>query len=317
MLLKLKIQVVIISLFLCNLLHAQPTKADYDKFVSFFKSELPKFKIGKIEGHYEEGFFKILTASEYFDIDVEVGLTSLAQKCMGKDSIFVRQEINSFFERHKKLKNERELIGTKMNDFNYMKSFLKVRIYSDMVKPQYAKYGLIKSPYKGFFEAVVFDLPSGIGSVEKKYLETWQKSEIEIYSLARENTLKSLTQKFSKTEAGKDGEVFYLLSSDYDLFVTSAVIELNKMDIPQGKYGTLISLPSSNVIVALPLSDSSKINQFALRFMDVTNYMYENNQTTQISAELFWYNGVELLSVGKDNEKKELIYPSELKKVVR
>ena len=312
----MKLLLLSFFVFITNLLSAQAENEEVNKFIALFKSQIAKLDIGKIEEHYDQGYFKVLSESEYFDKDVEIGISTIFQKCVGKDEMVSKQEINRFFEQHKKLKTERKAIDSKMNDFSFMQSFLKIRIYSDYLKPQYENHAIVKKSYKGMIEVVVLDLPSGIGSLEKKYLDIWKKSENDIYSLARENTIKALNQKFEKAETGKDGEEFYLLASDTDLFITSSILELKKTNLPVGKYGTLVSIPNNMVIVALPLDDLQKINGFSLTFRGLTDYMHGSDETKPVSNNLFWFNGKEMAIIEKDIEKKELIYPDELKKIM-
>jgi hypothetical protein len=308
----MKAKLLIAFLAITNLLSAQIDNPDVNKFITLFKTQMSKLTVGKIEEHYDQGYFKTLSESDYFDKDFEVGITSIYQKCADKDEAFSKQEIANFFEQHKRLKIQRKEIDSKMTDFNFMKSYLKIRIYSDQLKPQYENHGIVKSSYKGFIEVIVLDLPSGIGSLEKKYLDIWKKTESEIYLLAKDNTLKNLDQKFEKAEVAKSGEEFYLLSSDTDLFLTSFILDLKKSNPPIGKFGTLISIPNNTMIVALPLNDKEKINQFCLSFMGLSDYMYENKETKPISNNLFWINANDILFIDKDLINKKLIYPAEL-----
>lgn len=312
----MKSKLLIAFLAITNLLSAQTENADVNKFIALFKSQMTKLTVGKIEEHYDQGYFKTLSESDYFDKDVEVGISSIYQKCAGKDETVSKQEIANFFEQHKNLKIQRKEIASKMTDFNFMKSYLKIRIYSDQLKPQYESHGIVKSSDKGFIEVIVLDLPSGIGSLDKKYLDIWKKTESEIYSLAKENTLKGLDQKFEKAEVAKSGEEFYLLSSDTDLFLTSSILDLKKTNPPIGKFGTLISIPNNTVIVALPLNDKGKINQFFLSFMGLADYMYESKETKPITNNLFWLNGNEFLIIEKDIKNEKFIYPKQLQNII-
>jgi hypothetical protein len=312
----MKAKLLIAFLVITNLLNAQTDNSDVNKFITLFKSQISKLAVGKIEEHYDQGYFKTLSESDYFDKDFEVGITTIYQKCVNKDETISKQEIINFFEQHKRLKIQRKEIDSKMNDFNFIKSYLKIRIYSDQLKPQYENHGIVKNSYKGFIEVIVLDLPSGIGSLEKKYLDIWKKPESEIYLVAKNNTLKNLGQKFEKAEAAKSGEEFYLLSSDTDLFVTSSILDLKMTNLPIGKFGTLISIPNNTVIVALPLNDKEKINQFCLSFMGLADYMYESKETKPISNNLFWLNGNEILIIDKDLKNKKLTYPAQLQALI-
>jgi hypothetical protein len=312
----MKAILLIALVLIANLSFAQTGNAEADRFISLFKSQLAKLDVGKIEEHYDQGYFKALSESDYFDKDVEVGITTIYQKCSGKDESAATQEINSYFEQLKRLKAERKEIMSKMNDFNFIKPYLKIRIYSDDLMAQYNSWGIVKNAYKGFIEVIVLDLPSGIGSLEKKYLNIWNKPENEVYLVAKENTLNKLNQKFEKAQVGKNGEEFYLLASDADLFITSSILDLKKASLPAGKYGTLIAVPNNTVIVALPLNDKLKIDQFCLNFMGLASYLYESKETKPISDNLFWINGNEMFAIEKDLKNEKFIYPAGLQKFV-
>jgi hypothetical protein len=308
----MKPKLLIAFLIITNLLSAQTDNVDVNKFIGLFKSQMSKLPIGRVEEHFDQGYFKTLSESDYFDKDFEVGITSIYQRCIGKDEDFSKQEIDIYFEQHRKLKIQRKEIASKMNDFNLIKAYLKIRIYSEQLRPQYENHGIVKSSYNGLIEVIVLDMPSGIGSLEKKYLDIWKKSENEIYILAKNNTSKSLVQKFEKAEVAKSGEEFYILASNSDLFLTSSILDLQQNKPPIGKFGTLISIPNNTMIVALPLNDKEKINQFCLSFMGLSDYMYENKETKPISNNLFWLNANDILYIDKDLINKKLIYPTEL-----
>jgi hypothetical protein len=312
----MKSKILIAFLVITKSLTAQTDNPDVNKFITLFKSQMAKISVGKIEEHYDQGFFITLTESEYFDKDSEVGIISIYQNCAGKGESVTKQEINNFFEQNKSLKIQRKEIASKMNDFNFMKSYLKIRIYSEQLKPQYENHGIVKNSYKGFIEVIVLDLPSGIGSLEKKYLDIWKKKESDLFILAKENTLKNLDQKFEKADVAKSGEEFYFLASDTDLFITSYILDLKKSNPPIGKYGTLISIPNNTVIEALPLNDKEKINQFCLNFKGMTDFMYDSKETKPISNNLFWLNGNEIIIIDRDIKNNKLIYPSQLQSII-
>ena len=164
----MRVKFLVAILLAAKLPSAQSGDDNVNKFIALFKSQLAKLSVGKVEEHYGEGYFKPVSESDYFDKDVEIGITSIYQKCSGKDEASSKQEIINFFEQHKSLKSQRKEIASKMSDFNYIKPYLKIRIYSDQLRSQYENHGIIKNSYSGMIEVIVLDLPSGVGSLEKK-----------------------------------------------------------------------------------------------------------------------------------------------------
>lgn len=313
---SMKAKLLVAFFLITNQLIAQTDNADVNRFIALFKSQLAALPVGKIEEHFEEGYFKTLSESEYFDKDLEIGLTTIYQRCAGKDEAFSKQAIADYFEQHKRLKKEQKEFELKMVDFNFVKPYLKIRIYPDELRKLYENHGIVKSGYKGLIEVIVMDLPSGIGSVERKYLDIWKKTESEIYLLAKENTFKSLDQQFEKADVAKSGEEFYLLASDTDLFVTSFILDLKKANPPAGKFGTLISIPNNMAIVALPLNDKTKIEAFCLSFMGLADYMYNSEETKPVSNNLFWLQGNEVFFIEKDIKNKKFNFPSQLQVLI-
>jgi hypothetical protein len=312
----MKAKLVIVFFLLTYLSNAQTDNADVNRFIALFKSQLAALPVGKIEEHFEEGYFKTLSESEYFDKDLEIGLTTIYQRCAGKDEAFSKQAIADYFEQHKRLKKERKEFEAKMVDFNFVRPYLKIRIYSEEVRNLYENHGIVRTGYKGMIEVIVMDLPSGIGSVGRKYLDIWKKTESEIYLLAKENTFKSLDHQFEKADEAKSGEEFYLLASDTDLFVTSFILDLKRANPPAGKYGTLISIPNNMAIVALPLNDKTKIEAFCQSFMGLVDYMYNSQETKPVSNNLFWLRGNEILFIDKDVKNKKFIFPPQLQELI-
>lgn len=292
---------------------AQDNDGEIKKFLDLFTAKMKTLDVGQIEPHYEEGYFKTLSESAYFDKDTHIGLTSLYQECMGKDEATMKQFISRFFEKHKELKVQIKEMEAKMDDFNFIQPYLKIRVFSEDLLSIYSDHAITKFTLEGLLEVVVLDLPTGIGSLEKKHLATWKKSEEDIYRLAKTNTIKALNQKFEKAETAKTGEVFYLLADDMDLFITSAIFDLKKAGLPVGKHGTVFSVPNHTLLVAMPLDDPAKADGFILNFMGLTDYMNQSPENKPVSNNLFWYNGKEVFLINKDIPNKKFIYPAAMK----
>lgn len=308
---------ILLSAFIVSVVNAQDNDAEIKQFLNLFTTKIKTLDAGKIEPHYEEGYFITLSESVYFDKDNRVELTSLYQDCMGKDEATMKKIISRFFDNHKELKVQRKEIEAKMDDFNFIRPYLKIRVFSEELLSLYSNHAITRFTHDGLLEVVVLDLPSGIGSLDKKYLATWKKTEEAIYRLARINTLKALKQKFEKAETAKTGEVFYILADDMDLFITSAVLDLRKAGLPLGKHGTVFSVPNHTSLVAMPLDDPSKADGFILNFMGLTDYMNQRPETKPVSNNLFWYDGKEVFLITKDIPNKKFIYPAALQTALK
>lgn len=310
--------IVSLLILISGNLHAQTTDAKYNAFVAIFKKELGTYKIGKYTEHYTEGYILIDSKSEYFDTNEQVGLETIYQRCMGKDESSAKAEIHAYFDQLKQLNKEHKKMYEKIDSYEAIKSILKIRIYSDQLKTVYEQNdAIIRNTYPGMIEVIVLDLPKGVGSLEKKYLAKWEKSEEFIYNQAKSNTVNALHNKFTKLEAGKEDDVLYLLANDQDLFITSGLLDLKKCNIPNGKYGSLVSVPNNTTIMAKPLDDTQFIEKNSLSFMSATDYMADLENVKPVTDNIFWYDGTILKLIEKDFANKKLIFPVELQNQIK
>ncbi len=303
--------ILAIVLFLSLTLSSQTGNEKVNHFISIFKEQLKQYNAGETEEHYDQGYVKIKSASKYFESGQEIGLSSIYLRCADKSDEDCKKEIGVFFEQLLKLKTEREELAKKIESFDFAKTILKVRIYPSEMRAVYEKNNaIVKENLKGLIEVVVLDLTTGIGSLEKKYLAKWRKTEDEIYALAKANTVNSLHTPFF--QADKDNPEVFVMADDYDAFVTSGIFDLAKSKITLGKCGTFVAVPNNSSVIALKVDDPKIVSVKALTFMGMVNYLYTLEGVKPVSDNVFWYNGKEILLVEKDMKEKKLIFPKEL-----
>lgn len=306
-----------IPLLLCGNQHiySQLNNQQSDQFIVQLKQEITKCKIGEIEEHFREGYFKTLEESDYSEKNQMIGLTSLRTRCENKNKKEIQKEIEIFFEQLKQLKAQRKDFAKNIHNFQLVENYLKLRMYPENLRATYSnENSIIYSNISGIIEVLVFDLPTGIGSVNAKYIEVWKKTKEELYHIAKKNTLNYLTQDFVETEPLDNGYVDYYLVNKNEIFITSSILDLSKFKVPIGKYGTLISMPNNTVIVARPINKTSDLEKCALNFMDNTDLFMSFEGTKPLSNNVFWLNNNKLELIKIDYINKRLIYPKGLMK---
>lgn len=304
------------ALLFCLVSSAQTGNEKVNHFVSIFKEQLKQYNAGDVEEHYDEGYVKIKSDSKYFESGQEIGLSSIYLRCADKNDEECKKEIGLFFEQLLALKKERGELLLKIESYEFAKTILKIRIYSSEMRPVYEKNNaIVKENLQGMIEVVVLDLATGIGSLEKKYLAKWKKTEEEVYALAKANTVSALFDEFVQMD--KNNPELYLLANDDNAFVTSGILDLSKSKIPVGKFGTFIAVPNNSSVIAFKIEDAKTAYAKALTFMGMINYLYALEGTTPVSSTMFWYNGQTLLPVEKDMKEKKLIFPKELEEKIK
>ncbi|MDA3614838.1 hypothetical protein [Polluticaenibacter yanchengensis] len=264
------------------------TQKDVDNFIAILQKEIKNYNIGNIEEHYEKCYFKTLSESDFLDKNMEVSIINMFKSSFQKTENETKKIIKDYFEQLKRLKNQKNEIDKNKSDYSFMKSYLKIRVYSATSEDLYKKNNAIIRPgLNGIIEVVVFDLPDGIGSLNKNETKNWNKSEEEIYAQAKENTMNFLDQTFEFANNLPTGEKIYLLASDSNLFITSYILDLKKSKITVGKFGTIVSIPNNSVVVAMPIDDKDKLLSSTQNFFGLTEYMYESNETKPLCNKIY------------------------------
>jgi hypothetical protein len=301
--------------FFCyTLINAQNDSAELSHFINLFQSEISKYPIGEIEAHFDEGYFKAKSESDYFEINQKLGLSTIYNRCLGKEDSECKEQISFYLEQLKTLKKERAELSKKLENFEEVVSLLKIRIYPISQKINYEKTGIFKENNTGMIEVIVFDLPTGVGGVNKSHLSKWKISSEEAYELAKSNTLKDISRKFLPIHIDNTNQDYNILINENDLFITSAILDLKKLDMPMGKYGTLISVPDNTVILSQPIEKKENLNIAISDFQDLTINSPQNENSKPISTNIFWYDAEKLHLIQKEGDK--FIIPKKLKKVL-
>lgn len=310
-------KLVLIFLGLCFSLCTYSQITNQNQFLELFDQEIKKYNIGDIDKHYDQGYFTTKFESAFFDVHAEVNLVNLYGNCIDSTDSHCINQIQFFFAQNRNLQDQRLVLIEKLEYFDSIQEFLKIRIYSEDLLSFYEKTAIIQNPNNGVFYTVVIDLPSGIGSLNKSYLDKWKINGDSVFNIALKNTLSSLTQNFEGVTIVEGEAPYYLLTDDYDLFVTSALLKLNDFNIPKGKFGSIVSIPNRTVLIAKPIDDLESLNSLTEDFMGLTNYMNQIDDTNSVSTNLYWFNGVSIELIKKDIENRRFKYPTELSKLIK
>lgn len=287
---------------------------DWKKFTKILDNELSQIPFGKIEKHYEEGFFICLEENEYSEKDGQIGLSSLFALCFEKSKSECHVIIQDYFERFRLSNIENKYIQSKISDFDFMKSYLAIRVYPKEWS-EYFKDAIIDESIEGLISVVIINSTYSAVSLSKDKISSWSKTEEEVLKLAKENTLQLIPEEFEFAQKSKYDDKIYLIASDTNIFLSSALINLEEQNIPNGKFGTLISVPNFSAVVAIPISSKQNLDEKTLDFMGLTNYMFESNETKPLSDNLYWYYENKIYLIEKDEVNKKLLLPKKLKEL--
>jgi hypothetical protein len=304
---------LLLSLNIC-VSHSQDI--DIENFNSELKSAIKELKLHKaIEYHLDSGYILSLKETKYFFEGLQMSTRKIYNSSVATNSGSVRDNIKLYFEQLKDLKSSQEELFKKMEKFDLIKSNLKIRLYSDRLKDYY-KSSVIRDFIPGIFMSVVFDLDEGVGSVETRFLDVWGITRDSLFLIAEENTIKDHKSNFIKVPVDEIPIEFYLLTDEYNLYVTTSLLKIEEFNLPEGKYGTVISVPNSSTVIASPINKKS-VKEDLIPFMQVTNNLYLTDESIMFTNHIFWYYNGDYYLIKKDIENKVFILPEKLEELIK
>jgi hypothetical protein len=279
-------------------------------FVDLVKKELAARGIASIEDHLADGYFVARENSEYFDKGNQIGLTNLFAICRQSDRAKWPSLVSGYFDQLKARRADEKAARARLEAFETAREILRVRIYGPEMKETLGETSLCRENPLGYVEAVMYDAPSGAGNVAASYLQKWGKSEDEVFRIAVENTLAGIRDKFVGFDV-PNAMYLYLLGSESDIYVTSGIFDLPRFGLPAGDFGTLVAIPTREMIIAVPLQNKADVNRQVVLFALIAARMHKLGPAS-ISPRIFWYDGSTLWPIDHDPDKGAIKLPDPL-----
>lgn len=276
---------------------SQKEQIEFQKDLSeYLKSSYPEFKINFSKG--------VVYGSD----KTEYGLDNLAQSYHIEPFKTRKDIIKNHFEGVINSGKEREELTKKIKDFNSVKEYISVRIYSQDYIDQ-MKNGLIyREDIPEVKSVLVFDLPSIAINIKPEEAKIWGISESELFELGINNSITKYKVEISKNRVDDDISV-WLLASD-SIFTANNALSLEKNNELIGKYGSLIILPNRHAVIVYPIEDINVIkavNKIAF----LAKMMYEEGPGS-LTSNLYWYRKGKFINLPYKIENKKLdFFPPE------
>lgn len=225
----------------------------------------------------------------------EFGLSNIGRSCKSAGIDHYKELIKEYFdnlEEVEKFSKEFEKIS---DDFSKIKDYIGVRIYPEIDDN---KNMIKKKLTDGLYIVIVFDTPISTTTVNNEKLKKWNKNIDELVEVGRENIKTKYYSEIS--EEVIEGTAIILLLSD-NFFVTNKILDIEITPKYIGKYGSIIGIPTRNIMVIHPINDINKTVPDISTLISIVHNASQK-EPGKISEKLFWY---------KDGKYKEVPYKIE------
>jgi hypothetical protein len=183
---------------------------------------------------------------------------------------------------------------------------------TDYISPEEKSQYLIMSFSDDFDVYLVYDLPTTVYPVRLEDFEQWNLDTEELYEQALVNLESNVEFIESSFDMGKNVTIYYLSSSNNDLFSTSSILLLDEKYI--GSHGVLIGIPNRLGAIIYPIDENFEMSFFEV-IMPAMVGMYNDGPGSisynlyHFQSEYFWTIPLTQMDSGYFYMAPEEIFP--------
>ena len=216
----------------------------------------------------------------------QLGLLNLAQMCARNDVKDWREIVTDHFRTLEKSYGEQKVLEDRIDDFARVAELLAVRLWPEGYLAELDRKKILhRKELPGTISALVFDLPSSIRNVTPDEMQSWGKSETELFRIGLANVMENCIPDVSEQDLGNG--ITLTLFSDESFFVASHALLLEEHPDCLGPFGTLVGIPHRHVMLAFPIADLRVVQ--AIQMMIPIIAGMERDGPGSISPLLYWY----------------------------
>ena len=235
----------------------------------------------------------------------QLGLLNLAQMCARNDSKDWRDIIGDHFRTLEKSYGEQKVLDERLSDFARVAELLAVRLWPEGYLAELDRKKILhRTQLPGTISALVFDLPSSIRNVTPEEMQSWGKSETELFRIGLANVMENCIPDVSEQDLGNG--ITLTLFSDESYFVASHALLLEEHPDCIGPFGTLVGIPHRHVMLAYPIADLRVVQ--AIQMMIPIIAGMERDGPGSISPLLYWHKNGDYTNLPYRIDKQTLSF---------
>ncbi len=222
--------------------------------------------------------------------NARLGLSNLAIRCQDLPESAWAGAIKEHFDLIIDLQEEEERLERNANDFDSVREMLGIQLYP----PEYLPGGVSdhivsRVDIPDVLTVLVYDLSSGVGTVQRENAVNWGRSDEELFRIAAENTFKRCELERMKGESDDDPKRFWITGDN--IFTAAQVLSPDVMKRFIGDHGAIVGIPTRHLITCAPI-DGVDIIESLQSFIAITDMAFERMEKS-ITNNIYWYrNGM-------------------------
>jgi len=270
-----------------------------------------------------KSYFSTLGPNYIVDIDqgivtndsITYGLDNIAQIYHQTSESKKKSIVNEFFN---SLRND-EAIGKQiqdnLDDFDSVKSYLGVRIYSREFLDQIGDSNLVsRFDFPGSVSVLVLDLPTTVSSIKPEQIAKWNLKTDELFKIGIDNVTAKYQPEIS-LEKISDKLSIWIIESE-NIFTATHIFHLQNRTQFIGKYGSLVLIPHRHAVLIYPIDNLNVVEAIKI-LIPLGQKMYLEGPGS-ISASIMWYHNGKYIDLpySISNQKLNFNPPQEFNDVL-
>ncbi|MBL8876514.1 MAG: hypothetical protein JNM86_12025 [Phycisphaerae bacterium] len=241
------------------------------------------------------------------------GLGNLLQTCATRQSEEFPGLIAAHFDLLERADTQGQQLALKLNDWEYARPRLRIRLWDTEVREALAKT-ITRESIPGLITALSVDLPEAIQTVSHDLAKKWDKTPVELFDIARENTWDAVHPAPKLLDAANLGNIHVVEDDSY--YTASIALQIDRLPTLLGPHGVFISVPTRGGMLALPFNRMADL-QFLAHLVRFTRHCFEQGPGS-VSYRIWWYRTGTWHEIPyeSDPERISILPPIEFEKYV-
>lgn len=247
------------------------------------------------------------------DLDEAWGLANLLQSCADRAPAEFPGLIAAHFDLLDRARTQRDQLTAKLADWDFARPRIRIRLWDDEMR-QALLQTITRESIPGLLSALAIDLPETIDTVSTSLARTWDKTPVELFDIARENTWNAVKPRPKLLSPEHLGTIHIVEEDSY--YTASIALQIDRLPQLIGEHGVFISVPTRGGMLALPFNAMPDL-QLLAHMIRFTRHAFEHGPGS-VSHRLWWYRmGTwHEIPYESDPERISVLPPPEFEKYV-
>lgn len=212
------------------------------------------------------------------------GLANLLQICADRSAAEFPGLIASHFDLLERATVQHQQFASKLANWDYARPRLRIRLWDEDARQALAN-SIIRETIPGLITALAIDLPESIETVSHDLARSWDKTPVELFDVARENTWDAVKPKPKFLSPENLGAIQIVEEDSY--YTASIALQIDRLPQLLGPHGVFFSIPTRGGMLALAFHNMADL-QLLAHMIRFTRHCFEQGPGS-ISHRLWWY----------------------------